>query len=152
MEKIEDVNGIKHDLDYLKTTNKEYWFTIPIKKGYHISNLGRVKSLKKKRVRKDRILRCNGTKNKYVAYIGYNLHQLLAVTFLGHVIDGHNLVVDHIDNDPRNNKLTNLQLITNGENTRKNWHDKERISWLPMKRIGRITGGLFPYCSNQSFV
>jgi hypothetical protein len=45
------------------------------------------------------------------------VHSLMAITFLGHVYDGtRKIVVDHIDNNPLNNMLSNLRLITMKEN------------------------------------
>ena len=48
------------------------------------------------------------------------IHALMAMTFLNHVygVDS-NLCCDHIDNDPWNNNLENLQIITVAENNRK---------------------------------
>jgi hypothetical protein len=47
------------------------------------------------------------------------VHQLVAIAFLNHTPNGHKLVVDHIDNNHLNNKLTNLQIITQRENLAK---------------------------------
>ena len=45
------------------------------------------------------------------------VHRLLALNFL-EVPEGsnNNIVVDHIDNDPKNNKISNLQFISQSEN------------------------------------
>ena len=49
------------------------------------------------------------------------VHSLMAITFLGHVYDGsRKLVVDHIDNNPTNNNLKNLRIITMKENNFRN--------------------------------
>ena len=47
------------------------------------------------------------------------LHQILAITFLGHKPNGINLVIDHIDSDKLNNHIDNLRIITNRDNTSK---------------------------------
>ena len=47
---------------------------------------------------------------------GVYYHILVAMAFLNHIPDGHNLIVDHIDNDQTNNRLDNLQIITQREN------------------------------------
>ena len=52
---------------------------------------------------------------------------LVALGFLGHVMGNGSvgLVVDHIDNNSRNNRLDNLQLITQRQNSSK---DKKGVS------------------------
>jgi len=91
---------------------------------YQISNYGNVKSF----VRSDgRILKpglggvgyltvalCNGDKKK-----SRTVHQLVAEAFLNHEPCGYKLVVDHIDNDPLNNNINNLQLVSQRQNTSK---------------------------------
>ena len=57
----------------------------------------------------------------------WKLHQFVAAAFLGYdrkKYDRHNvqsITVDHIDNDKTNNRLDNLQLITQLENIRKRY-------------------------------
>lgn len=48
------------------------------------------------------------------------IHSLMAITFLNHRYGDRSVVVDHIDNNPLNNKLDNLQIISNKENCIKN--------------------------------
>lgn len=59
------------------------------------------------------------------------VHQLMAISFLGHKPNGLSAVVDHIDNNAVNNRLENLQLVSIRENSSK---DKYRIkkSGLPL--------------------
>lgn len=101
----------------------EVWKDLPEYVGhYKVSNLGNIRSLKHNKTKilsktlnkngryrvtliKDRIIKTN-TK----------LHQLVAICFLNHKPCGHKLVVDHIDNNKTNDKLYNLQLITNRQN------------------------------------
>jgi len=43
----------------------------------------------------------------------------MAITFLNHIPNGHSIIVDHINNISTDNRLENLQLITNRENLSK---------------------------------
>jgi hypothetical protein len=106
--------------------SKEQYKDIPEYEGhYQISNLGNIKSLKRNG---ERIM--NPCIDKTKGYLRVNLfkeskrkslyvHQLMAITFLGHKPNGNKLVVDHIDNNKTNNKLENLQVISNRENSSK---------------------------------
>jgi len=59
----------------------------------------------------------NGTLKKRTKRI----HSIMAETFLNHVYDGNRkIVVHHIDNDPLNNNLENLKIVTSKENYYKN--------------------------------
>tara|TARA_R110002072_G_C7681270_1_gene511429 strand:- start:34 stop:513 length:480 start_codon:yes stop_codon:yes gene_type:complete len=118
---------------------------------YQVSNLGRVKSFK---VNKERIKEpCIGTTGYYHTGLikegkqhTKKIHQLVAIAFLNHTPCGYSIVVDHIDGDALNNRLDNLQLITNRENSSKDkkggtskytgvcW-DKSRGKWMASIRI-----------------
>ena len=91
---------------------------------YEVSNLGRVRSNK---CGKSRILKQSVEGSGY-NYVGLmfgkkvkikKVHKLVAVAFLNHTPNGHEMVVDHIDNNKSNNTLTNLQIITPRENSSK---------------------------------
>lgn len=56
-------------------------------------------------------------KEKHVMY-PINLHRLIYVWYKGDIPQGY--VVDHIDNNQLNNDPDNLQLLTRGENVKKN--------------------------------
>jgi hypothetical protein len=108
----------------------EIWKTIPGYEGrYEVSNLGNVRSLNylghigkiqnlKPRLHHEGYLMVGLSLNKKRKHFG--VHVLVAMAFLGHVPDGHNLLVDHrkegnkIDNRPEN-----LQITTNRINTTK---------------------------------
>jgi len=47
------------------------------------------------------------------------VHSLMAMTFLNHTYGDRKIVVDHIDNNPLNNTLKNLQVISMKENNTK---------------------------------
>lgn len=119
---------------------KEIWKDVKGYEGYYkISNLGNVKSLDRfvkgmnnsKRLLKGKIkplqnhphgyyqirLSKNGNSKTFKTY------QLVAYNFLNYE-PKKGYVIDHIDNDPKNNFLDNLQIITHKQNTRK---DKENL-------------------------
>jgi hypothetical protein len=101
---------------------KEVWKSIPNYEGlYEVSSLGRVKSLYINRCLNPYIsaryycvgLSKNGVqKNKRV-------HQLVAEMFLNHTPCGMKLVIDHINGNPLDNKVENLQLISQRQNISK---------------------------------
>ena len=103
----------------------EIWKDISGYDGYYqISNLGRVKSLRfnKSKILKQRLntagYLCIGLSNKSKS-LRYSIHQLVAIGFLNHKPNGFKLVVDHINNIKTDNRVENLQIITNRENCSK---------------------------------
>ncbi len=101
---------------------------------YQVSNLGRVKSLERTvthssgsfMVLKERFLTLilnagyyNVNLSKHGKPKAFNVHVLVAMTFLNHTPRGMEIVVDHIDNDKLNNNTSNLQLTSNRHNTTK---------------------------------
>jgi hypothetical protein len=131
----------------------EVWKKIPGFENYEVSNLGNVKSFKygkerilKNRINKDGYYRIN-LSNKGEKQKTFQLHQLVAIAFLNHKPNGNNgLVVDHINNIKTDNRLENLQLITNRENSSKDikntsskytgvyWHKKAK-KWSSQIKI-----------------
>jgi len=103
----------------------EIWKDIPDYEGiYQISNMGRVKSLK---FDKERILKAGINKRAYLN-VGlskngktktFTVHKLVAINFLDHKPCGHKIVVDHIDENPLNNIVENLQIISQRENAKR---------------------------------
>lgn len=110
---------------------------------YQASNLGRIKSLSRKVCNyrgcyfsKDKFLTQRISKNYQSVRIksgSKRVHQLVAMAFLGHIPCGHKIVVDHINHDKLDNRLENLQLITNRENCSKDVKNKSSkytgVSW-----------------------
>lgn len=103
---------------------KEIFKKIPEFPNYLVSNLGRVCSIRNG-IREFKKLRpCSG-REKYLNVTLWDkgikkkicIHNLVAKIFIGEVPEGY--IVDHIDNNPSHNYVTNLQIITLKENTQK---------------------------------
>jgi hypothetical protein len=136
---------------------QEEFRSIPGYEGYYeVSNFGNVKSLEREilingkypSTVKERIFKLSlETRGYYVVHFNKNgksknmkIHVLVAMAFLGHVPDGTmKIVVDHIDNNPLNNHVSNLQLISNRENLSK---DKKNGS-------SKYTGVLWSKATNK---
>jgi hypothetical protein len=58
-------------------------------------------------------------------------HQAIASAFLGYKFKQMHTQVDHIDNNVKNNKLSNLQLLDNRANTSKSWALRKKNKYLP---------------------
>ena len=133
---------------------EEVWRELPGYSNYMVSDRGNVKSLDR-RGWKGRVLKqMINSKYKRVGLSkdgierGFHVHQLVAMSFLGHTSGGYELVVDHIDGNKMNNNLINLQVITNRENCTKDkkggssqyigvsWH-KRRSKWIARISINR---------------
>lgn len=141
----------------------EIWKDIEGYEGYYqISNLGRVKSLPREidnkkhiYISNERILKggfdkrgycvivlCNGSEKRRYARV----HQLVAIAFLGHKQCGFDKIIDHINNNKRDNRLDNLQITTTRNNTSKDkqnttskytgvyWHSGNKV-WNAAIRI-----------------
>lgn len=114
----------------------EIWKDIPDYQGcYQASNIGRVKSLariikhstgslmfKKERILKPGLI-TGGYRVVNLCKLGeqhlFKISQLVAMAFMGHIPNGFKTVVDHINNILVDDRLENLQLITNRENSSK---------------------------------
>jgi len=120
----------------------EIWKDIPQYEGlYQVSSLGNVKSLIKHNGLKERILKpgvdgCGYlfvviTKDKKAKTC--TIHKLVAIAFLGHKPDGtQKIVVDHINNIKYDNRIENLQLISQRLNSSKDAKGTSKytgVSW-----------------------
>lgn len=119
---------------------EEIWKDIPNYEGlYQASNLGRIKSVKRYvntyngkakclKLINENILKPNHTLNGYLKVSlskngkakTFLVHLLVARTFIGYSI----LQIDHIDGNKQNNNISNLEYVTQKENTNRAWNKK----------------------------
>lgn len=119
----------------------EIWKDIPgYENLYQVSNIGRIKSLERFIIRGNNGWNCkesiltNKLDGKGYHFISlskngykrqFSIHKLVLMAFTGYVGGcGYCNVIDHINNIKTDNRLENLQIITQRENTSK---DKFRI-------------------------
>tara|TARA_R110000803_G_C11844239_1_gene304991 strand:- start:50 stop:436 length:387 start_codon:yes stop_codon:yes gene_type:complete len=97
---------------------KENWKEVTGFSDYQVSDLGRVKN--KKGVIKKGTSERYSRAEMYIEGKRYRraIHIMVAEAFLEHTSGGE-LVVDHIDENPKNNNLSNLQIITGEDNKKK---------------------------------
>jgi hypothetical protein len=117
---------------------EEIWKDIPMYEGiYQVSNNGKVKSLSRFKISAKRTVKVHETilkgrlsgnaKGQYLAVslskMGlskqYKIHQLVAMAFLNHKPCKYELIIDHINDIKTDNRLENLQIITQRENSYK---------------------------------
>lgn len=134
---------------------KEIWKAIPGYEGiYEASTLGNIRSLDraivckngKKLPRKGCIIKPNIDSNGYLKFdlrnagkrkAGY-VHKIIAITFLNHKPNGFETVINHKDFNTKNNRLDNLEITSQRNNTNKK-HIKSTssytgVSWRKQKR------------------
>lgn len=103
--------------------NEETWKKCPLEgfEHYFVSDFGRVRNSKSGQILKPVV-------NGVFGYRKFNLsssgrikqvlvHRLVWMAFRGDI--PLTMEVDHVDNDPANNSLANLQLLTRSENSKK---------------------------------
>ena len=113
---------------------------------YQVSNLGKVVNAKTGRVLK---VGLTGQKRNYLLVNLYKngkaknsqIHKLVAIAFLNHTPNNRKVVVDHINNIRNDNRLENLQIISQRENSSK---DKKNgtskftgVNWQKLTRKWR---------------
>lgn len=119
---------------------KEIWKTIPKFNNYECSNLGRIRN------KNGRILSSGKSLNKGYKRVTlrkihkgkqyyYELHRLIALTFLGKCPKGKE--VRHLDGNPLNNAIKNLKYGTRSENINDRWIHGEDLSKTFSKKLDR---------------
>lgn len=115
---------------------QEIWENIKGYEGvYQVSNFGRVKSFK---LGKENILKEISISTGYKGVNLYKngillkktVHQLVAEAFLGHTPCGMELVINHINFDKTDNRVDNLEIVTQRENSNRKH----------LKKTSRFTG------------
>jgi len=128
----------------------EIWKSILGYEGfYEVSNLGNIKSLNYNNTKKENVLMQNiGSNGYFVVSLSKNnirkqrtVHQIVAESFYNHIPNGNKLVVNHINFIKTDNRLENLEIVTNRENSNKKhikstskytgvcWH-KQHNKWV----------------------
>jgi hypothetical protein len=142
------------------SSTEEVWKDVVGFEGYYqVSNRGRVKSLSRYisngrgsqvfmegRIRKIHVTTTGYyivNLKKFGVQVSKKVHQLVAIAFLGHIPCGHRVVVDHIDGNPLNNYVENLQLISNRENTsrskKKGTSKFTGVSWVKSRNKWQVS-------------
>ena len=123
---------------------KEVWKTIPNYPNYKVSNCGRVKSVDRTdtrgRNRKGKVLKQSQDGSGYMQVTLYEdgkgknikVHQLVMLTFNGECGKGYQ--VNHIDENQKNNNLSNLEYVTPKQNSNHGTRNK-RLSKAFSKQV-----------------
>ena len=131
-------------LEYIRNLSRlgiEVWKDIPDFEDYQASNLGNVRSKNFNRTKKTKtLLKFINNQRRYAVslckngkqFSNRNISVLVAMAFLNHKSCGMKLVVDHIDNNSLNDRLYNLQAITQRQNSSKDRKGTSKyvgVSW-----------------------
>lgn len=103
----------------------EEWKSIKDIPNYDVSNLGRIRNNKTERILKPKLIRGYESVclRKYNKNIHKRVNRLVAEAFIPNPLNKP--LVNHIDYNPQNNNVNNLEWVTNSENQL--W-SKDRIS------------------------
>jgi hypothetical protein len=134
---------------------QEIWKDITDYEGmYQVSNFGNVRSLDRivlasdgRKIRyKGKFLKINKNSTGYfcatlykrpiIKHKTFTIHTLVAQSFLGHKNNKtQKLVINHIDNNPLNNHVSNLEIVTNRYNT--SCHNKNKTGFTGVRKSGK---------------
>lgn len=121
----------KEELEKVGITNIYYWFDEWVVFRHWYKNNSKVKTFSKLKITEAKRTHIKSGRDKYYKKITFCAHQkrysiplsrLLYVWFIADITEP-GLVVDHIDNDPNNLNLDNLQLISIKDNLHKRFDD-----------------------------
>lgn len=140
---------------------KEIWEPIlGYEKNYEVSNYGQVRSIDRKisngyidQLHRGKVLSQftneKGYKRVRIQQNGvpksFRVHRLVVEAFIGAIPD--TLQVNHIDGDPSNNRLNNLEVVTASENQIHAVEVLKTIKTRPVISLNRTTGQLRKYVS-----
>ena len=106
---------------------------------YQVSNFGKVKSLSRIIINRgakysceEKLMKPSKTKNGYLAVSlrkekvpkTFSIHVLVAMAFLDFIPNGHKFVIDHKNEIKTDNRVENLQIISQRENIQKHHKNK----------------------------
>mgnify|MGYP003307081640 CR=1 FL=1 len=145
--KIQNAYNDFKETSHLKLINDNYK-QIKQNHNFYVNEFGDIKkiSCKSKRTKLKWSIENVYVTPNYYGYLRFNMnnqqwrvHQIVAQEFLGHIMCGHKLVVDHIDGNRLNNYYKNLQVVTNHENLMKGKYNatKEEKFLKYIKQIKR---------------
>ena len=128
--------------------NKELGLHIESFEDYLITSKGDAWSLRRKKPRKLKPQKVTQSKKGYLQVRLFNehtrrgnqlskgvapqkgqlhyVHRLVWETFVGEIPEGKE--IDHIDGNPQNNNVDNLQVITRRENINKHWYPNRKVN------------------------
>lgn len=122
----------------------EIWKDIPNCEGlYQASNLGNIFSKISNKLLKQRLGK-HGYYTISLKKTTRTVHQLIAETFLDHVPNKYELVINHIDGIKTNNNVNNLEIVTNrynssfGERKTKVTSEHPGVCWITKSKKWQV--------------
>lgn len=122
-------------MNEIKNLDGEVWKPMYGYEGfYEISNMGRIKSLPRNNVATERIIKPHINKHNGYMYVSLSknnerktrrVHPLVMKSFTDYRCDGYdpNQQIDHINCDKTDNRLENLEVVTQSENGFRAWRN-----------------------------
>lgn len=94
----------------------ENYKTLSFNENYEVSDLGNVRNKRTGRILKPEVVH-NGYLRVTISKKRYRVHRLVYETFVGPIPEGYQ--IDHINEKRQDNRLVNLQVLTQAENLQK---------------------------------